>query len=62
MGAWHKDAKSHVAHMDEGDFYSSERSALIAAAGSVRIELTRSSAQFNSVYEQWCLTRRSGRW
>jgi len=40
MGAWHKTSKSHVAHMDAGDFYGSEKSALIAAASSVRIELT----------------------
>ncbi len=39
MGAWSADSKSHVAHMDAGDFYGSERSALIAQAGSVGIEL-----------------------
>ncbi|WP_058358540.1 NADP-dependent isocitrate dehydrogenase [Xanthomonas translucens] len=39
MGAWSADSKSHVAHMQDGDFYGSERSALIAQAGSVRIEL-----------------------
>ncbi|MDQ1091764.1 isocitrate dehydrogenase [Xanthomonas sacchari] len=39
MGAWSADSKSHVAHMDAGDFYGSERSALIAQAGSVKIEL-----------------------
>ena len=40
MGAWKSDSKSHVAHMDSGDFYGSEKSALIANEGSVRIELT----------------------
>ncbi|MBO9829470.1 NADP-dependent isocitrate dehydrogenase [Xanthomonas sp. A2111] len=39
MGAWSAESKSHVAHMDAGDFYGSERSALIAQAGSVKIEL-----------------------
>ncbi|WLA01450.1 NADP-dependent isocitrate dehydrogenase [Xanthomonas translucens] len=39
MGAWSADSKSHVAYMQDGDFYGSERSALIAQAGSVRIEL-----------------------
>ncbi|MCI2245039.1 NADP-dependent isocitrate dehydrogenase [Xanthomonas sp. PPL568] len=39
MGAWSADSKSHVAHMDAGDFYGSERSALIAQAGNVKIEL-----------------------
>ena len=39
MGAWAADSKSHVAHMSEGDFYASEKAALIEAAGSVKIEL-----------------------
>lgn len=39
MGAWAKDSKSHVAHMSEGDFYASEKAALIEAPGSVKIEL-----------------------
>lgn len=42
MGAWSSDSKSHVAHMSDGDFYSSERSAVIARAGNVRIEFTGS--------------------
>lgn len=40
MGAWKPASKSHVAHMTDGDFYGSEKSALIADAGSVKIELT----------------------
>ncbi len=39
MGAWSADSKSHVANMTTGDFYGSEKSALIAEAGSVKIEL-----------------------
>ncbi len=39
MGAWSADSKSHVAHMSGGDFYGSEKSALIADAGTVKIEL-----------------------
>ncbi|KPA91079.1 MULTISPECIES: NADP-dependent isocitrate dehydrogenase [Pseudomonas] len=39
MGAWAADSKSHVAHMNSGDFYGSEKAALIEAAGSVKIEL-----------------------
>jgi len=39
MGAWAKDSKSHVAHMSNGDFYGSEKAALIEAADSVKIEL-----------------------
>jgi len=39
MGAWAADSKSHVAHMSTGDFYGSEKAALIEAAGAVKIEL-----------------------
>jgi isocitrate dehydrogenase len=39
MGPWSADSKSHVSHMTDGDFYGSERSALIASEGSVKIEL-----------------------
>lgn len=39
MGAWAADSKSHVANMSSGDFYGSEKSALISDAGNVRIEL-----------------------
>lgn len=39
MGAWSADSKSHVAHMETGDFYGSEKSALIEAAGNVQITL-----------------------
>jgi isocitrate dehydrogenase len=38
MGAWSGDSKTHVAHMDGGDFYGSEKSVLIDKAGSVAIE------------------------
>ena len=39
MGAWSADSKTHVAHMTDGDFYSSEKSHLFTAADAVRIEL-----------------------
>ncbi|NLB58224.1 MAG: NADP-dependent isocitrate dehydrogenase, partial [Gammaproteobacteria bacterium] len=38
MGKWSADSKSHVAHMDDGDFYSSERSATMGKAGELKIE------------------------
>ncbi len=41
MGAWSADSKSHVAHMDGGDFYGSEKSATLANAGSLKIELVK---------------------
>jgi len=36
MGPWSKDSLTRVAHMTDGDFYSSEQSAVIENAGSVR--------------------------
>ena len=39
MGAWSPDSKSHVASMSDGDFYSSEKSAVIESDGEVKIEL-----------------------
>ena len=38
MGKWSADSKSHVAHMADGDFYSSERSTTMAKAGELKIE------------------------
>ncbi len=39
MGAWTPESRTNVAHMDAGDFRSTERSAIIEAPGSLRIEL-----------------------
>lgn len=38
MGAWQSDSKSHVAHMDHGDFYGSEKSVIVPEATKVKIE------------------------
>ncbi|HEY2623366.1 MAG TPA: NADP-dependent isocitrate dehydrogenase [Dyella sp.] len=38
MGAWSADSKTHVAHMEGGDFYGSEKSTLVAKGGNVSIE------------------------
>ncbi len=38
MGKWSSDSKSHVAHMSDGDFYSSEQSYVADKAGVVKIE------------------------
>jgi isocitrate dehydrogenase len=37
MGAWSSESQSHVAHMDDKDFYSSEQSAIVMDAGNLRI-------------------------
>jgi len=39
MGVWTSDSKTNVAHMTADDFRSTEKSAVIAEAGALRIEL-----------------------
>ena len=39
MGAWKNDSKTHVASMQEGDFYSSEKSTTLKKEGKLSIEL-----------------------
>jgi isocitrate dehydrogenase len=39
MGAWSPDSRTNVAHMTADDFRSSEKSTVVAADGSLRIEL-----------------------
>lgn len=38
MGAWSSNSKSHVAHMESGDFYGTEKSVTVKDAGSFSIE------------------------
>ena len=51
MGAWSADSKSHVAHMDDRDFYASEKSAIVATAGNLRIEHTDASGNVTVLRE-----------
>jgi len=37
MGPWSSDSKSRVAHMNDGDFYSSEQTAVVSADGELKI-------------------------
>ena len=39
MGKWEATSRSHVAHMDDGDFYASEQSVTFDHDGKVQIEL-----------------------
>lgn len=43
MGQWKSDSKTHVASMDHGDFYASEKSATIERTGQFKIELITDS-------------------
>jgi isocitrate dehydrogenase len=45
MGAWSPDSKSQVASMSDGDFYSSEQSAVMTSAGDVKITLTTDAGE-----------------
>ncbi len=45
MGPWSGDSKTHVAHMDGGDFYGSERSHTLAQDDVLRIELETESGE-----------------
>ncbi|MER3546585.1 MAG: NADP-dependent isocitrate dehydrogenase [Rhodanobacteraceae bacterium] len=39
MGKWSADSKTHVAHMDAGDFYGTEKSATLDKAGTFKLLL-----------------------
>ncbi len=39
MGDWSSNSKTHVATMDQGDFFSNEKSTTIKQAGNLKIEL-----------------------
>ena len=45
MGAWSKDSQSHVAHMNDGDFYSSEQSLTSAKDDTFKIVLEANGQQ-----------------
>jgi len=52
MGAWSADSKTHVAHMDGGDFYGSEKSTVIEQAGNVKIALTTADGKTTVLKEK----------
>jgi isocitrate dehydrogenase len=45
MGDWSAESKSHVAHMESGDFYGSEQSVILENEGSVSIEFIDASGE-----------------
>lgn len=51
MGEWSKDSKSAVAHMDNGDFYGSEKSITMGAVNTVNIEFTDSKGNTKALKE-----------
>ena len=55
MGPWSKESLTRVAHMTDGDFYSSEQSAVIENAGSVRIEFFAADGKASVLKENTAL-------
>jgi len=51
MGAWSPDSKSQVASMSDGDFYSSEKSAVVTAADDLKITLTTAAGEMQLLKE-----------
>ncbi len=52
MGAWATDSKSHVSHMESGDFYGSEQSSTVSGAQDVRIEFVAASGDLHVLKEK----------
>ncbi len=55
MGAWESTSKSHVAHMQHGDFYGSEKSVVLDKADSVRIEFVNAKNETTVLKESLSL-------
>ena len=55
MGAWSKDSKSHVAHMEKGDFYGSELSKTVSGDQNVKIEFVDSKGAVSVLKESVAL-------
>ncbi len=56
VGAWTQDSKTHVAHMESGDFYGSEQSVVIQDAGTVKIELVAADGSVTVLKEKTAVT------
>jgi isocitrate dehydrogenase len=52
MGEWSPASKTVVAHMNDGDFYSSEQSTIVDTAGKVRIELVTDDGRVTVLKEE----------
>ena len=52
MGAWSPDSKTHVSHMSAGDFYHSEKSTTMKAAGNLKIEFVDQAGKITVMKEK----------
>ena len=57
MGQWRADSKSHVAHMDHGDFYGNERSAVIENNCHAHIEFIAENGKVNVLKTKFALNK-----
>jgi len=55
MGAWSAESASHVAHMQSGDFYGSEKSATLNQAGTLSIELQHHDGRITPLGQPICV-------
>jgi isocitrate dehydrogenase len=55
LGAWSADSRSHVSHMDEGDWYGNEQSVVLDKAGSVRMEFVDAAGSVTVLKEKLAL-------
>jgi len=55
MGPWAKDSKTHVVHMESGDFFGSEQSYIAPKAGAVKIEFVGSDGSKKVLKEKVAL-------
>ena len=51
LGEWSRDSKSHVAYMEKGDFYGSEKSIILPQADDVKIQLKTKSGDVQVLKE-----------
>lgn len=57
LGEWKSDSKSHVAHMNEGDFYGSETSVIMEQADDVKIQLKTESGKIQVLKDSTILQK-----
>jgi isocitrate dehydrogenase len=55
MSAWSADSASHIAHMEGGDFYGSEKSVTVAEATNVKIEFVGNDGSSKVLKEKTAL-------
>jgi len=55
LGPWSADSRSHVSHMDEGDWYGNEQSVVMERAGAVRMEFVDAAGAVTVLKEKLAL-------